>query len=122
MIYYIIYIENIFASIMMRQKKPIKDADIIEIFAIRDSLIEKASDEKEKESIHLACKGIFKCPKSATAAEKKKCFDSIKKKLDALGGKKKKGGRRKSRSKSRSKSRRRTGGKSRSKSRRRRSK
>ncbi len=90
---------------MSRPKKVIKDSDIIEIFAIRDKLLSEATTEEAKETIHMACKGIFKCPKSATAAEKTKCFTNIRKKLDALSGKKKKtGGKKRSKSRSRQRS------------------
>lgn len=107
-----------------KKKRKITDSNILEVFALRDKLLESTSDEAEKEKIHMACKGLFSCPKFATDAEKSKCFTDIKKKLEAMHGhapsKSKKaasvaGGRkhRKTRSKSRSKSRSRSRSKSR---------
>jgi hypothetical protein len=107
-----------------RKKRPVTDPDILSVFAMRDKMLESAKSDTEKEAVHMACKGLFGCPKSASAAEKKKCFDNIKSKLEALkkgtakgaamggtcGSKYKMGGRKrrsgsKSRSRSRSKSR-----------------
>ena len=106
-----------------RKKRPVTDPDILSVFAMRDKMLESAKSDTEKEAVHMACKGLFGCPKSASAAEKKKCFDNIKSKLEALkkgtakgaamggtcgtkamGGRKRRSGS-KSRSRSRSKSR-----------------
>ena len=108
-----------------KKKKVIKDSNIKEIFAIRDKLLLEAKTESEKENIHMACKGIFACPKHATDAEKSKCFADIRKKLEVLMGVKVKkgscdsamGGRKRNRSRSRSKSKSRSKSRSKSKSR-----
>jgi hypothetical protein len=73
-------------------KRIIKDETILELFKLRDKLLGDVKTDDEKLAVHMACKGIFKCPKSTTAVEKTKCFDSIKKKLNELGGKKAKVG------------------------------
>ena len=89
-----------------RPKREVKDVTIKEIFAVRDSLLAAAAEDK-KEAIHMACQGLFKCPKELKEEGKKKCFENIKAKLTALGGvfaKAKKGGGSRARSKSRSKS------------------
>jgi hypothetical protein len=85
-----------------RRKRVIKDTDILAILKVRDDLLANTTDEAKKEEIHMACKGLFACPKSATDAEKSKCFDTVRSKLKKLGGKLSGGARRKSRSRSRS--------------------
>ena len=88
------------------------------IKAIRDLRTSVINEHPEKtEDAHAACKGMFACTKKKSKAEQDECYDEHKKKLEALRGKKKKGGRAKSRSRSRSKSRSRSRSASRKKSR-----
>lgn len=84
-----------------RAKKPVSDPTIRSLFEIRDKLLASAKSDEEREKIHMTCKGIYGCPKFATEAERKKCFDGVRAKLKAVkgGGKK----RRKSRKRSKSK-------------------
>jgi hypothetical protein len=93
-----------------RPKREVKDVTIKEIFAVRDELLAKAVTDDAKKEIHMACKGLFGCPKDPKEEGKKKCFEGIKAKLTALGGvfpkAKKGGGRARSRSRSRGKAKR----------------
>jgi len=124
---FLLIIINIMSSIgscsggaSRKRKRVIKDEDILEILKTRDELLAKTTDPAKQEEIHMACKGLFACPKSATDAEKVKCFDAVRSKLKKLGSKLSGGSRRRksrkrtTRKRSSSRSRRRTRSSSRS--------
>ena len=88
-----------------RKKKVSKDKEVVAIIAMRDEL-KKNPDIAEKAD--MACKGMYRCSKTADAD----CLDRIKSDLSKLkssdkpekAAAKKKGGRAKSRSRSKSRS------------------
>jgi hypothetical protein len=82
------------------QHRPV-DPEISEIRDLRTAIINEHPDKAEL--AHAECKGMFTCTKKH-GEEREKCFSKHKHGLEALRGKKKKGGRSRSRSKSRSRS------------------
>ena len=77
------------------------DPEISEIRDLRTAIINEHPDKAEL--AHAECKGMFSCTKKKDE-EREKCFTKHRNGLEALRGKKKKGGRSRSRSKSRSRS------------------
>ncbi len=64
-----------------KKKKDPKEKLSKDIISLRDKLLAKAA-EKDKESIHMACKGMYKCDKLAD----ENCLKGIMGKLEKLSG------------------------------------